>query len=260
MPHRPDDLITLINRTVLGIDALDGLVSSGDAHSFADQLCEARPDLFGSLGDRAVAEKASRALGTAMLGLVKEIPQIVEAMMSAVDRRTTEPAVRCALIGSLAYLVRPRDLLQDDLPGGFGYIDDCIILRAALTEFIDTLPRGFTTADRERRLLELLAVCVPPDRLPEFQAEVEGIWLTFHVLLWKTDDEIDTIAASLLADPLGTPLPSLDRESIPLPPGPRLSMAPGCEKLSVEDGAFVVRFSSGGSVRISENGALADIS
>jgi uncharacterized membrane protein YkvA (DUF1232 family) len=258
MSRRPESLIALVQKTVSGIHALDGSAAGRDATAFSLQLRASRPDLFEEL-DVALAEPASRALAAAMLRVVKEIPQIVEAMMNAIDRRTTEPAARCALIGALAYLVKPRDLLPDELPGGFGFIDDCVILRATLTEFLDTLPPGFTTAEKEKRLLELLAVSVPPERLPEFQAEVEGIWLVFHVLLWKTEDEVDTAAAALFADPLGTPLPDSDRDSIPLPPGPRLSMAPGCEKISFEDGAFVVRFLRGGAVRISSAGEILEV-
>jgi uncharacterized membrane protein YkvA (DUF1232 family) len=259
MSGRPDDLFALVKQTISGIDALDGDVAGLDVAEFSRQLRAARPDLFEPLGDRGLTETASRALAAAMLGVVKEIPQIAEAMMGAVDRRTTEPAVRCALIGALAYLVRPRDLLPDGLPGGYGYIDDCMILRATLTEFLDYLPRGFTTAEREKRLLELLAVCVPPARLPEFQAEVEGIWLAFHVLLWKTEDEIEDIAARLQSDPLGTPLPDAARDSIPLPPGPRLSMAPGCETIGLEDGAFFLRFQNGGIVRVERTGRVIEI-
>lgn len=260
MPQRQDDLITLVRRTISGIEALDPDAGGRDAAAFSVQLRESRPDLFEPSGDAALAGAASRALASAMLRVVKEIPQIVEAMMSAIDRRTTEPAARCALVGALAYLVKPRDLLPDGLPGGFGYIDDCMILRATLTEFLEALPPGFTTAQKEKRLLELLAVSVPPGRLPEFQAEVEGIWLVFHALLWKTDDEIETTAAALFRDPLGTPLPDPDRDTIPLPPGPRLSMAPGCERVSSEGGAFVVRFERGGAVRISAAGEILEVS
>jgi uncharacterized membrane protein YkvA (DUF1232 family) len=256
MPQRPDDLQTLVQKVITSIAALDAGAEGRDVAAFAKQLRDARPGLFAQVGDEESAERASRAVAAAMLRVIGEIPQIVEAMMSAIDRRTTDPAVRGALIGALAYLVQPRDLLPDGLPGGFGFIDDCVILRATVTEFLDFLPRGFTTAEREKRLLELLAVSIPPARLPEFQASVEGIWLAFHAMLWSSEDEIEATVARISADPIGTPLPVSDRESIPLPPGPRLSLAPGSETLTLEGGAFAVRFAKGGAVLVSPAGEI----
>jgi uncharacterized membrane protein YkvA (DUF1232 family) len=254
------DLYQLIEETVDQIEALDpGPGAHRDA--FARQLLESRPDLFARLDGGPEGEQARRAadaLSSCMMRLIKEIPIISEAMLHAIDRHNAEPAVRCALAGSLAYLVRLADLLPDDLPGGFGFLDDCLILRATATEFLDFLPTGFTDADRERRLLELLAICLPPDRIPEFQTAVEEIWLTFHVLLWESEDVAQELGSRLIEDPIGTPLPQTERESIPLPPGPRLSMAPGEERLSLTGEQVTVRFAKGGSVLVDASGKIND--
>jgi uncharacterized membrane protein YkvA (DUF1232 family) len=251
MNGKPSDLYDLTARVVARIEALD---PGTDGAEFARQLREARPDLLEQLpaGSR---DAASDALARCLIGVIGEIPAIVEAMLAAVDRRSTEPAVRAALAGALAYLVHPRDLLPDDLPGGFGFVDDCMILRATVSEFIDTLPRGFTTVEKERHLLELLAICVPPARLPEFQAEVEGIWLIFHLLLWEDEEHGEELARRIIDAPLETELPRTGRESIPLPPEPRLSLAPGSERLEIDDGGFVVRFSRG-AVWIAADGRI----
>lgn len=258
MPHRPEDLNSLVQKVIAAVDALDKSTGGRDVPAFAELLRAARPDLFPPSDDER-SELTSRAVAGAMLRVIGEIPQIVDAMLNAVDRKTTDPAVRCALTGALAYLVQPRDLLPDGLPGGFGFIDDCVILRATITEFLEFLPRGFTTVERERSLLELLAVAIPPPQLPDFQAAVEGIWLAYHVMLWKSDDEIESTSERIIADPLGTPLPVSDRASIPLPPGPRLSLAPGSETIELEDGGLVVRFAKGGSVHIAAGGEILTV-
>lgn len=253
----PDKLSLLINRTVEKIERLDP--AGEDSLLFAGQIQEIREDLFGDPADPGDGEtpcESAMILARAMISLVKDIPSIVEAMLNAIDRRTTEPAVRCALAGSLSYLARPRDLLPDDLPGGFGFVDDCMILRATVTEFLKYLPRDFTSPDREKRVLELLAICIPPGRLPEFQAEVEGIWLTFHALLWESEDEVDVITSNILRDPLGTPLPSPERQSIPLPAGPRLSMAPGEETLEMKSDTLSISFASGHSICLAGDGKI----
>jgi uncharacterized membrane protein YkvA (DUF1232 family) len=259
MPYRPDDLNALVKQVISAVEALDPRPEGRDVPAFAAQLRAARPELFDPLGGPERGDAAARAMAGAMLRVIGEIPQIVEAMLSAVDRRTTDPAVRCALVGALAYLVQPRDLMPDGLPGGFGFVDDCVILRATVTEFLDFLPRGFTTAERERRLLELLAVAIPPPRLPEFQAAVEEIWLAFHTMLWRTEEEIETLVARISADPLGTTLPAADRISIPLPPGPRLSLAPGTEAVTFDGARLELRFAKGGVVRVAANGEIESV-
>ncbi len=254
----PDRLSPLINQSIEQIEKLD--LTGEDPRLFADQLLEARPILFEVLSQQygeTTSAEVGITLARCMIGVIKDIPSIVEAMLNAIDRRTTEPAVRCALAGGLSYLVRPRDLLPDDLPGGFGFVDDCMILRATVTEFLVYLPKDFTSTERERRILELLAMCIPPDRLHEFQAEVEGIWLTFHALLWESEDQVDRVTAEILRDPLETPLPSPERESIPLPAGPRLSMAPGEETLNIENQHISVEFASGHSILITMDGEIA---
>lgn len=254
------NLYQLIEEVANDIESLD-TGSSEDRDAFAAQLLQARPDLFSRLDGGAegdAAQRAAEVLASCMLRLIKDIPVISEAMLHAIDRRNAEPAVRCALAGALAYLVRLKDLLPDDLPGGFGYVDDCVILRATATEFLDFLPTGFTTADRERRVLELLAICVPPDRVFEFQDAVEEIWLTFHVLLWESEEVALDLGNQLIEDPLDTPLPEPERESIPLPPGPRLSVAPGQESLELVGGRLAIRFAKGGTVLVEEDGAIAE--
>lgn len=261
MLGQSQNLYELIEEVVGRIERLDPRPGP-DRNAFAEQLRATRPDLFQQLEggvEGAQALGASTTLASCMLRLIKDIPVISEAMLHAIDRRGAEPAVRCALAGSLAYLVRLADLLPDDLPGGFGFVDDCVILRATATEFLDFLPTGFTTAERERRLLELLAVCVPPERMNEFQAAVEEIWLTFHVLLWESEEVAQELGSQLIDDPVGTPLPNPERESIPLPPGPRLSLAPGEERLTVDGGGVSLGFASGGTVFVAEDGEITEL-
>ena len=60
-------------------------------------------------------------------------------MIEKVQDSSIEPALRCALVGILTYLVRSEDLIPDDSPGGYGYIDACLLLRTALVEYINVV-------------------------------------------------------------------------------------------------------------------------
>ncbi len=213
-------LYDLTDRVVGRIASLDPAV---EVPRFAEELRRARPDLVGKLG----GETAGR-LSAVLLGLVKEIPVIVEAVREVAAKRSTHPTVRCAMVGALAYLVQPRDLIPDDSPGGFGFVDDSLILRATVSEYFDALPAGFTGVERERENLRLLALCIPPDRLGEFQSQVDGVWHLFHRLLLLPLDSVDGTISKFEESPLEVSPFEAAPAAEGFPPGPDLSLAQDC--------------------------------
>ena len=60
------------------------------------------------------------AVARSMLHRVKETPTIARTMLTAIDQDDTPLALKVGLASVLAYLVQPRDLISDDLPGGYG--------------------------------------------------------------------------------------------------------------------------------------------
>lgn len=241
-------LYDLTDRVVERIEALDPVA---EVPRFAGELEKARPDLIEKLGRDNIPGIVKR-LSAALLGLVKEIPVIVGAVREAVEKRSTHPAVRCAMVGALAYLVQPRDLIPDDRPGGFGFVDDSLILRATVSEYFDALPAGFTSQQRERDNIRLLALCVPLARLPEFQAQVDGVWHLFHRLLLLPPDSVDRAISEFEENPLkaspARPAPAPEG----LPPGPDLSVACDCT-VRLRDDAPCLVFQDGVEVLLGKS-------
>jgi uncharacterized membrane protein YkvA (DUF1232 family) len=235
-------LYDLTDRVVGRIGALDPAV---EVPLFERELQKARPELIEKLGGEATGR-----LSAALLGLVKEIPVIVAALREAVDKRSTHPAVRCAMVGALTYLVQPRDLIPDDLPGGFGFIDDSLILRATVCEYFDALPAGFTSQQRERDNFRLLALCVPPARLKEFQDQIDGVWHLFHRLLLLPLDSVDRAISGFEEDPLGASLDTSAPAPDGPPPGPDLSVACDCS-VRLREGALCLVFQDGVEIILS---------
>jgi uncharacterized membrane protein YkvA (DUF1232 family) len=229
-------LYDLTGRVVGRIESLDPEV---EAPRFRRELEKARPDLIEKLG-RQDAPGIFDRLSVTLLGLVKEIPVIVGALCEAAAKRSTHPTVRCAMVGALAYLVQPRDLIPDDCPGGFGFIDDSLILRATVSEYFDALPPGFTDAERERQNIRLLALCIPPDRLFEFQSQVDGVWHLFHRLLLLPLDSVDRAISRFEKSPLEASLFEPAPASEGLPPGPDLSLARDCTLRLSDEGPCLV--------------------
>jgi hypothetical protein len=126
---------TLLEKTRQAIDQLDAW---RDGQAMFAQMAAARPELakhFEAMPDGepvtpAVREHMQRVFGGATVMKVKEIPTVVEGFVRHIDQRGTPPALRCALLGALALVAQPRDIVPDDAPGGYGYVDDAALLGA----------------------------------------------------------------------------------------------------------------------------------
>jgi len=219
---------------------------------FAEQLEMVRSDIFDSLPDGITDQRKTivQKLASEIFELLLEVPVIVSDLRRAIETPSTHPSVRCALLGSLAYLVQPRDLLPDDLPGCYGFVDDCIILRTTLSECFGTLSSSISGDEQEQRAIHLLAMCIPPDGTKNFQEAVDGVWNLFQKLMIMPPEQLEKASSKLLDDPLRLPLPQLDAEGSQFSPGPHLqTMVTGC-KIDVKDGIVRVCFADGLIVEI----------
>jgi uncharacterized membrane protein YkvA (DUF1232 family) len=253
-------LFELLDRMNQRIDEIEPREA---APVFADQLLAANPGMFQDLlGDESPdqARWAAEELSLAYLALIKEIPWYVHALVEAANDPYMEPAYRCAIVGSLAYLAQPRDLIPDDLPGGYGLLDDCMLLHVTASECVAYLPRDFTTEERERLLVNFLARAVPADRVDEFLDAVNGVrQLIFHLGLLDPM-LVEQTTAAMINDPLvagPAAEPAEYRDSQP-PPGPEYFALPegglgvtaeGNIFYSFEDGSVTLR---GGEIALSE--------
>jgi hypothetical protein len=123
-------------------------------------------------------------------------------MVNGVKDRSTDPVLRCALVGVLAYLVQPRDIIPDDAPGGYGYVDDCVILRAGFIQYLGILPPDPTEAEKHGDCLKVLGSIVPVDSLPQLQLAVEGLATAFQLLSMLPPELAEITAQQAIADPL----------------------------------------------------------
>ena len=77
------------------------------------------------------------------LEIIAEIPLIVQLLRTLLAQPDCGQACRHALVLSLVYLVRSDDLIPDGLDGGYGFVDDYIVLRSALSMALTVEKGGF---------------------------------------------------------------------------------------------------------------------
>ena len=62
-------------------------------------------------------------------------------------------------MASLLYLVQPQDLIPDDAPGGYGFLDDCVLLHAARLAHLTQFPNPDAKAEALHKNLNSFSMC-----------------------------------------------------------------------------------------------------
>jgi uncharacterized membrane protein YkvA (DUF1232 family) len=199
----------ILNQVIGDIEAIDPAEA---VEVYADQLQIMKPQLIEQLAGELGTERARWAaeqLSYTHLSLIKSIPDQVQLLLKAADDPAMERQFKAAILGTLVYLARDRDLIPDDLPGGFGLLDDCMLLHVTTCECLEYLPRGTSTRLEERLKAAFLNLAVPTGRLPQFREEVENVRRMIFRLGLKDGREVDALLEALAADPLGKGLAAL---------------------------------------------------
>ena len=201
-----------------------------EAPLFAAQLRKMRPSLEKEFAANGIKEKdfdnSILVVSASQLRAIKRIPAIVAEMSNILKTGGGEPAFRCVLATGLAYLVQPRDLLPDDLPGGYGFIDDGLFLyeTCALSWEIT----GDTARSEEpRKIFQLLFMCVPDGSQQAFQTAISGVAMTLNVMRSLDPRVAELTVQALIANPLQALPPQVPVAGPPPAFGSQFSGYPG---------------------------------
>jgi hypothetical protein len=157
----------LFQQVMLKLAVIRELDPLRDAASYAEQLLNIHPQLFSRLEggpESVVARMAARTIAIDHLTEVCRLPREVEAIERSLEISTMTASERLVRIAGLAYLVCDQDLMRDDLPAGYGLIDDCIALRGSrlATPAVDESDRLI----EDLLTIQYLSIAVPSELLP----------------------------------------------------------------------------------------------
>ena len=251
-------LFDLLEEAVSQIAAID---ADAAAPHFWHQVAAARPDVVDTIKigvpDPGAAGSTGHAIAHGKLtSMISDVPHMAKVLTAAVNNEELAASVRCAIVGVLAYVVQPHDLIPDDMPGGYGFIDDDMLLRASLVEFLDVLPPSGFDATRERNYIALVSAFVSTDLIPLLENALAGIVEADHRLRIVPADVLEHMMDLIIKDPLSTPLPDAP-DNFARPEGLHLPSAPwtgepGGGSVVVTGNEVTVSFPGGGGVRLSD--------
>ena len=195
-------LFQMLDNVCARINALD---VAAEAPRFAAQLRTMRPSLESELTDKGIAadqlEKTILALSVAQLVLIKGIPKTAAEMSKLLQSGSGEPAFRCILAASLAYFVQPHDLLPDGLPGGYGFVDDALLLHEACAISWE-IEGNMARAEEMRKLFQFIFTFVPDGSRELFQSAISGLAVTLNLMRSLGSGLAEMTAQMLIANPL----------------------------------------------------------
>lgn len=90
------------------------------------------------------AQWTKMAIGAGWYGrLIKPLPVVVEIMGAVVKEREGPAHARAALAGALAYLVQENDIIPDQRAGGYGLLDDALVIYYTYYKYLEDMAGRF---------------------------------------------------------------------------------------------------------------------
>lgn len=196
-----------------------------------------------------------------IMPILKAIPGTIQELRRTVDDPATPPALRTTILLCLAYVARTTDTVPDDAPGGYGFIDDAIILLLILKQVAEV--RGLTADEQVNHALvsALLASVLPPAKREEVTALGNQVVALFQLMAQSPAEILAIADAIILANPAAAPTPTVPGFT-PVPtftlPGSEahVTMHPGGGSTYSEPGLLSMSFAGGGGASMVGNDIL----
>ncbi len=135
--------------------------------------------------------------------LIVPLPDIINKLLAVVKNPKTPSHIRCTIIGALAYFVQPHDLIPDDTKGGYGFIDDSVLIHATYIELL-YIKGEDDELQACTNLSELAAGVCPPEILKPLAAAVNGITVGFQFFAKMPPKMLETTIRQIIANPYQT--------------------------------------------------------
>ena len=196
-------LLGLVHNVTDVVSAIDPVA---DAPEFVDTWLTHRPEqrqiAFPEISGDAERQTAFRMFAAGALTIVKRMPEMIDVMVERLQSDEVDPAVQCAVATVLAYVVQPRDLIPDDAPGGYGFIDDTILLHAGFLDVLSMEPPRAEQFRTQQEFLSFISSFAPPPVMAELQRTVENMEMTLSVFRMLPREALEVTTSIIIDEPL----------------------------------------------------------
>jgi uncharacterized membrane protein YkvA (DUF1232 family) len=193
---------------------IDSLSLNAVAPALEAQIMQAAPEAIAQVikdsqryGSNPTPEATAAVLALSAYGYIQGIPTVARQLLEDVRDEKVPVARRAAIASVLAYLAQPGDLISDDLPGGYGFLDDAVILRAGLVACRGSAPRAAGSVSAETKTVGFLISLTPAAVRPALQQAVTALSHRVQVMSELAEPTAAYMLAEIIANPLKVPVP-----------------------------------------------------
>jgi uncharacterized membrane protein YkvA (DUF1232 family) len=126
-------------------------------------------------------------------------------------------SVRLAIASVLVYLVQPHDLIADDVPAGYGLIDDALLLRAGYVEYLRCFPLPEWSFQQEARIVNHLVQLCPRYVRPTLLQAISDMGVSLQLLAGMSPQDAAYTLAQIIAEPFAFSMPVAPEGFVPRP-------------------------------------------
>jgi len=160
-------------------------------------------------------DDAAGAMALLAWTAITSIPRIAAQMMQKLADRRVNSVRRLSIASMLTYLVQPHDLVPDDARAGYGWLDDAILIRAGLVEYLQILPDFAESVESEANRLQLLIALTPASVRPALQQSVATMAIGLQLMSVMEGPVAESMLNQVMNDPLAFRMPSASRGFAP---------------------------------------------
>lgn len=208
---RNSKLSAMLEDTCRRVSALD---PSTEGAAMVGQILRSRPDIEQKMNSAAntTAGKTAKdiilkALGLYAVSQVKNLPAQVNILVERINDRSTEPALRCALVSVLAYVSQLQDLVPDDALGGYGFVDDCAMLSVTMLQLLEPTAANANKIEEGQKTLASFQSLLPENVSSAIQLAIQGVVLLFQSTRMLPAHVADMMTQQILDNPEGVTPP-----------------------------------------------------
>jgi uncharacterized membrane protein YkvA (DUF1232 family) len=241
---------------------IDSINIQKEIPNFISQLRRMRPNLGAEIAAQGISKEQTSLFLSLMcvahLTYIKGISAISAEMRNIIQTRSHEPAFRLLLTAALVYLAHPKDILPDDLPGGYGFVDDALMLYAACALSWQIAGNELRAAEDQKKF-QFLFTAVPDDKKMLFQNALTEYANLLNILRFQNAIIIESQIQTLINNPFQEfDVRNFTAPTMPAPPawsqitnypsmaGPQMAWKSG--------NTMVVNFPGGGGVAADSTG------
>jgi uncharacterized membrane protein YkvA (DUF1232 family) len=208
-------LFKLLDEMCRRVDLID--YNKDDLLAMSRQIESAQPALWKEMSAKTGGDGELFKVAALLLVMIKELPERIGRMRTKLTDPSTDPVTRAILATVLAYLVTPRDIIPDDLPGDYGLLDDVLLARVALFESTGELPKRGPEITRSGRDSEYCRRAISEEHMPVLKATVQGISTMAQAFRALPEDMLTLAVEQIIENPL---------QAAQAPPPPGLTPTP----------------------------------